>query len=107
MTSNEPRLQDWARSRVKRIDFDVHFASTEKGKRTLKELFERDNGIFRWFSYLYLYFEHLVTKYDLGRKRWADVLFGRRDAKVTREKERLLVRFPDQMQSWEIRRFEG
>ena len=143
MTSNEPRLQDWARSRVKRIDFDVHFASTEKGKRTLKELFERDNCIFRWFSYLYL--EHLVTdsefsddelhiartvmhelykhagrvtpefflgqpvetKYDLGRKRWADVLYRRREAKVMREKERILVRFPDQMQFWEIRRFEG
>jgi hypothetical protein len=143
LTSNEPRLQDWARSRVKRIDFDVHFASTEKGKRKLKELFERDNSIFRWFSYLYL--QHLVadtefsddelyiaravmrelyahagrerpeffldqpveTKYDLGRKRWADVLYGRREAKMTREKDRLLVRFPDQMQFWEIRRFEG
>lgn len=143
LTSNEPRLQDWARSRVKRIDFDVHFASTEKGKRRLKELFERDNGIFRWFSYLYL--QHLAadsefsddelyiaravmrelyahagrvlpeffldqpveTKYDLGRKRWADVLYHRREVKATREKERLLVRFPDQMQFWEIRRFEG
>jgi hypothetical protein len=37
------------------------------------------------------------TKYDLGRKRWADVLYHRREVKVTREKERLLVRFPDQM----------
>ncbi|MDP2663524.1 MAG: hypothetical protein Q8R28_22655, partial [Dehalococcoidia bacterium] len=47
------------------------------------------------------------AKYDLGRKRWADLLYGRRTAKVGREKERLLVRFPDQMQFWEIRRFEG
>jgi len=143
MTSNEPRLQDWARSRIKRIDFDVHFASTEKGKRTLKELFELDNNIFRWFCYLYL--EHLAansefsddelyiartvmhelykhasratpeffldqpveTKYDLGRKRWADVLYRRREAKVIREKDRLLVQFPDKMEWWEIRRFEG
>ena len=47
------------------------------------------------------------TKYDLGRTRWADLLYRRRDAKLEREKERLLVRFPDQMQFWEIRRFEG
>jgi len=143
LSSNEPRLQDWARSRVKRIDFDVHFASTEESKRKLKELFERDNGVFRWFSYLYLQrlladsefsddelyiaravmrqlYDHagralppffldqpVETKYDLGRTRWADLLYRRRDAKLEREKERLLVRFPDQMQFWEIRRFEG
>jgi hypothetical protein len=143
ISSNEPRLQDWARSRVKRIDFDVHFASTEEGKRRLKELFGRDNSAFRWFSHLYL--EHLLadsefsddelyiaravmrqlyahagralpeffldqpveTKYDLGRTRWADLLYRRRDASIAREKERLLVRFPDHMQFWEIRRFEG
>jgi len=143
MSSNEPRLQDWARSRVKRVDFDVHFASTEESKKRLKELFERNNNIFRWFSYLYL--QHLKTdsnfsddelyiaravmhrlyeharrevpgffldepierKYDLGKNRWTDLLYKRRDAKITREKDRLLVRFPDQMQFWEIRRFEG
>lgn len=143
LSSNEPRLQDWARSRVKRLDFDVHFASTEESKRKLKGLFERDNGVFRWFSHLYL--RHLAadsgfsddelhvarvvmrqlydyagraapeffldqpveTKYDLGRTRWADLLYKRRDAKLEREKERLLVRFPGEMQFWEIRRFEG
>lgn len=143
LSSNEPRLQDWARSRVKRIDFDVHFASTEESKRKLKELFERDNGVFRWFCHLYLQrlladsefsddelhiaravmhhlYDHagralpeffldqpVETKYDLGRTRWADLLYKRRDAKLEREKERLLVRFTDQMQFWEIRRFEG
>jgi hypothetical protein len=143
LSSNEPRLQDWARSRVKRIDFDVHFASTEESKKKLKELFERGNGVFRWFCHLYLerlatssefsddelyiaravmhrLYDHagralpeffldqpVETKYDLGRTRWADLLYRRRDAKLEREKERLLVRFPDQMQFWEIRRFEG
>jgi hypothetical protein len=143
MTSNEPRLQDWARSRVKRIDFDVHFASTGEEKRKLKELLEYDNLIFRWFSCLYL--KHLALdeefdddelyiaravmrelyghagrklpefflsgpvekQYDLGKTRWADLLYGRREVKMVREKERLLVRFPEQMQFWEIRRFEG
>jgi len=143
LSSNEPRLQDWARSRVKRIDFDVHFASTEESKRKLKELFERENCVFRWFCHLYLerlatnsefsddelyiarsvmhhLYDHagralpeffldqpVETKYDLGRTRWADLLYRRRDAKLRREKERLLVRFPDHMQFWEIRRFEG
>lgn len=143
MTSNEPRLQDWARSRVKRIDFDVHFASTGEEKRKLKELLEYDNLIFHWFSHLYL--KHLAAykdfdddelyiaravmrelyrhagrelpeffldqpvekQYDLGKKRWADLLYSRREAKIVREKKRLLVRFPEQMQFWEIRRFEG
>lgn len=143
MSSNEPRLQEWAKSRVKRIDFDVHFASTEAGKRTLKELFERDNSIFRWFSYLYLrrlvednkfsddelyvaraVMQELYTyadrkqpdffldkpveaKYDLGKKRWSDLIYGRRDAKMVREKERLLVRFPEQMPFWELGPYEG
>jgi len=143
LASNEPRLQDWARSRVKRVDFDVHFASTGKGKRKLKELFERDNNVFRWFCHLYLHHlsidsefsddelhiaravmrqlylhagrtppeffldQPVETKYDLGSTRWADLLYRRKDARMVREKERLLVRFPDHMQFWEIRRFEG
>jgi hypothetical protein len=143
MSSNEPRLRDWARSRVKRIDFDVHFASTGQEKRKLKSILEFDNQIFRWFSHLYMQhlaaedefsddelfisravmrklYEHagrrqpdfflqqpVENQYDLGRKRWIDLLYGRREARVSREKERLLVRFPDQMQFWEIRRFEG
>jgi hypothetical protein len=143
MSSNEPRLRDWARSRVKRVDFDVHFASTGEEKRRLKSILEFDNHIFRWFSYLYLQqlgrqeefsddelliaravmrtlYEHAArrqpdfflqqpveSQYDLGRKRWIDLVYGRREARISREKERLLVRFPDQMQFWEIRRFEG
>ena len=143
MSSNEPRLRDWARSRVKRIDFDVHFASTGQEKRKLKSILEFDNQIFRWFSDLYIQhlaaedefsddelfisravmrklYEHagrrqpdfflqqpVENQYDLGRTRWIDLLYGRREARVSREKERLLVRFPDQMQFWEIRRFEG
>ncbi|NLE94788.1 MAG: hypothetical protein GX600_03755 [Dehalococcoidia bacterium] len=143
LSSNEPRLQDWARSRVKRLDFDVHFASTEESKRKLKGLFERDNDVFRWFSHLYLrhltansefgddelhvarvvmrqLYDHagrtvpeffldqpVETKYDLGRTRWADLIYKRRYAKLEREKERLLVHFPGEMQFWEIRRFEG
>jgi hypothetical protein len=51
--------------------------------------------------------EPVERKYDIGRTRWADLLYKRREAKVVREKDRLLVRFPDQMQFWEVRRFEG
>jgi len=143
LASNEPRLQDWARSRVKRTDFDVHFSSTEDGKKRLKELFERGNNTYRWFSYLYLkhlakderfsddelyvaravmrelydyasrtrpqfFLDQPVEKtYDLGKQRWGDLLFLRREAKVIREHGRILVRFPAQMQHWEIRHYEG
>jgi len=54
IASNTPRLKEWAKSRVKRIDFDVHFAPTEAAKEKLAKLFSQDNPIFRWFSYLYL-----------------------------------------------------
>ena len=54
ITSNTPRLKEWAKSRVKRIDFDVHFISTETSRERLNRLFAQDNRVFRWFSYLYL-----------------------------------------------------
>ena len=54
IASNTPRLKEWAKSRIKRIDFDVHFAPTEAAKEKLAKLFLEDNPIFRWFSSLYL-----------------------------------------------------
>ena len=54
ISSNTPRLKEWAKSRVKRIDFDVHFVPTEITKEKLAKLFAQNNEIFRWFSYLYL-----------------------------------------------------
>jgi len=54
ISSNTPRLKEWAKSRVKRIDFDVHFVPTETSKEKLAKLFAHDNQIFKWFAYLYL-----------------------------------------------------
>ena len=54
MTSNTPRLRDWAKSRTKRVDFDVHFAPTEQDKEKLNQLFQTQNGVFRWFAQTYL-----------------------------------------------------
>ena len=54
VTSNSPRLRDWAKSRVKRVDFDVLFVPTERDKETLGRLLAVDNPIYRWFSYTYL-----------------------------------------------------
>ncbi|MDD5655665.1 MAG: phospholipase D family protein [Elusimicrobia bacterium] len=54
LTSNAYTLRDWAKSRVKRLDFDVHFVAGGPGKEALADLFRRDNPIFRWFSRLYL-----------------------------------------------------
>lgn len=54
MTSNSSRLQEWAKSRVKRVDFDVQFAPNEYSKEKLARLFSEENHIFKWFSYLYL-----------------------------------------------------
>ncbi|MBI2857865.1 MAG: hypothetical protein HYX90_02200 [Chloroflexi bacterium] len=54
ITSNTPRLKEWAKSRVKRIDFDVHFISTEASRERLNRLFDQDNRVFKWYSHLYL-----------------------------------------------------
>ncbi len=54
ITSNTPRLKDWVKSRVKRVDFDVQFAPNEAVRERLAKLFSEDNQIFRWFSYVYL-----------------------------------------------------
>ncbi len=54
ITSNSSRLQEWAKSRVKRVDFDVQFAPNEHSKQKLAKLFSEENLIFRWFSHLYL-----------------------------------------------------
>ena len=54
ITTNEEKLQDWAQTRTKRVDFDIAYNSDNKSKRLLKELFEQDNDIFKWFSYHYL-----------------------------------------------------
>lgn len=54
IASNTPRLKEWAKSRVKRIDFDVHFAPTETDKERLASLFSQDSLVFRWFSHIYL-----------------------------------------------------
>jgi len=54
ISSNSPRLKEWAKSRVKRIDFDLHFVPTEVSKERLAKLFAQDNQIFKWFSYLYM-----------------------------------------------------
>lgn len=60
ITSNSPRLKDWAKSRVKRVDFDILFAPTEEEKETLGKLLSVNNPIYRWFSYLYL--QHLQAE---------------------------------------------
>jgi hypothetical protein len=57
LTSNLYNLPEWAKSRSKQVHFDVYFAPTEDTRRTLADLFVRENRIFNWFSYLYL--QHL------------------------------------------------
>jgi hypothetical protein len=54
ISSNTPRLKEWAKSRVKRIDFDVHFVPNEISKERLAQVFTQNNPLFKWFAYLYL-----------------------------------------------------
>ncbi|NNN07560.1 MAG: hypothetical protein HKL90_16850 [Elusimicrobia bacterium] len=54
LSSNTYSLRDWAKSRVKRLDFDVQFAPDGAGKENLAGIFREENRLFRWFSQLYL-----------------------------------------------------
>jgi len=54
VSSNTENLPEWAKSRVKHIDFDVHFAPDENARQRLNDIFSRPNGVFSWFSALYL-----------------------------------------------------
>lgn len=54
VSSNNPNLKEWAKSRVNRIDFDVYFAPTASIKAQLSSILEELNQLFRWFSTLYL-----------------------------------------------------
>lgn len=64
LTSNSSTLREWAKSRVKRIDFDVHFASNERNKERLASIFSQDNHIFKWFSFHYI--KQLLDSYSPG-----------------------------------------
>ncbi len=54
LTGNAENLKEWAKSRLKRIDFDVQFAPDEDQKGKLNRILENDNPAFKWFSFLYM-----------------------------------------------------
>ncbi len=54
ISSNTPKLKEWAKSRVKRIDFDVQFSPNRDAKERLQKIFDTENHLFKWFSHLYL-----------------------------------------------------
>jgi hypothetical protein len=143
LTGNTENLKEWAKSRLKRIDFDVQFAPNEEQKGKLNQILEIDNPIFKWFSFLYMdhlergaspgedelsiaravmrdlyrhagrplpsFFpeepvEHL---YNPGRRDWQDVLDRFHKASVTRDGDRLLIDFKDDMQYREVLAYAG
>lgn len=53
-TSNILNLKQWAKSRMKRIDFDVHFVPTTRTQENLASILEKTNSIYRWFARVYV-----------------------------------------------------
>lgn len=53
-TSNHLNLRDWAKSRLKRVDFDVHFVPTTRTQEHLATILDKPNHLFRWFARVYL-----------------------------------------------------
>ncbi|MBI5200424.1 MAG: phospholipase D family protein [Elusimicrobia bacterium] len=54
ISSNAHSLPPWAKSRLKRLDFDVHFPPSEEGKKALAAAFAGECRVFSWFAGLYL-----------------------------------------------------
>ncbi|MEK7389870.1 MAG: phospholipase D family protein [Elusimicrobiota bacterium] len=78
LSSNTYTLRDWAKSRVKRLDFDIQFTPDGAGKEVLAKLFSVENPLFRWFAHLY--FDHLdklaslsEDELELSRKIMQDI----------------------------------
>ena len=53
-TSNHLNLRDWAKSRLKRVDFDVHFVPTTRTQEHLATILDKPNPLFRWFARTHL-----------------------------------------------------
>ena len=54
LTGNTENFKEWAKSRLKRIDFDVQFAPNTEQKKKLNRILEVENPLFKWFSFLYM-----------------------------------------------------
>jgi hypothetical protein len=55
MTSNHGSLKDWAKTRIKRVDFDIQFDRNDpESMQTLSKILSYNNSIFHWFSFLYI-----------------------------------------------------
>ena len=54
ITSNHLNLRDWAKSRLKRVDFNVHFVPTTRTQEHLATILDKPNPLFGWFARLYL-----------------------------------------------------
>ena len=54
LTSNSTAIDNWAKTRMKRIDFMFQFSRSAEAKERLARIMEFDNRIFRWFSNRYL-----------------------------------------------------
>lgn len=52
-SSNTPKIKEWAKSRVKRVDFDVQFTPNRDAQERLQKIFDAENQLFKWFSHLY------------------------------------------------------
>lgn len=54
LTSNGRTLRDAAKSRIKRIDFDVQFTPDDEDREELNQIFDTPSDLFCWFAYFYL-----------------------------------------------------
>ena len=53
-TSNIASLPEWAKSRMKRLDFDVHFGTATRAQERLASVIDAPSSLFAWFAGLYL-----------------------------------------------------
>jgi hypothetical protein len=54
LTTNREAFKAWAKTRLKRIAFDIEYTRSGEGTKTLSRLFEESNEFFAWFADRYL-----------------------------------------------------
>lgn len=64
LSSNKPDLPDWAQTRIRKVEFDVHFDDNAENQEILHRIFSVDNQIFKWFSHVYIKYLKEYEKYE-------------------------------------------
>ncbi|MCI0656010.1 MAG: hypothetical protein L0170_02950, partial [Acidobacteria bacterium] len=54
ITTNREAFKTWAKTRMKKLAFDIEYARNDQGTRALSDLFREPTDLFPWFAHEYM-----------------------------------------------------